>query len=149
MLSKVFITITALLFALLSVPASAKIVDITGPPVVLHPGEHFHVTAHTVKDPKVEEFKAVFELDGFVIGTYDLVAHGHSKSGFGSFKIPLEIPKHFKAHHKKHKYTLKTEVSDKVRANLWFIEGIVDSIVVPLPAWFQVWRRTFRDRSLH
>lgn len=132
MLSKVFITLTALFFALLSVvPASARIVSISGPKGVLHPGEHFEVTFHTAKPFKknIEEYYAVFGIEeeptkdkglGILLGNgYDLVANGHSESGFGSFKVSLKVPKDLKLHHhRKTKFQLKAAVLFTVRAGL-------------------------------
>lgn len=130
MLNKVLITITALLFALLSVvPASARIVGFSAPTKVLHPGDHFEVTFRTSNwIINVEEYYAVFGVEqepvtngglGTLLGNgYDLVAHGHSNSGTGSFKVPLQIPKNFKPPHKNTKYQLNSAVLITVRANL-------------------------------
>jgi hypothetical protein len=137
MLNKTLITITALLFALLSVvPASAKIVGISATTKVLYPGEYFEVTFHTSDwIINVEEYYAVFGIEpepattgdlglGTVLGNgYDLVAHGHAISGVGSFNVQLEIPKNFKPPHKSTKYQLKTAVLIVVRANLSSLKG--------------------------
>ena len=131
MLNKALITIAAVIFALLSVvPTSARIVGFSGPTKVLHPGESFHVTFRTSNwIINVEEYYAVFGITpqpttssnlGTLLGHgYDLVAHGHSISGLGSFDVPLQIPKNLSPPpHKKTKYRLNSAVLIAVCANL-------------------------------
>jgi len=122
MLNKFLITITAIIFALLSVvPASAKIVSISATNRPISPGDHFSVTLHTAKSfDNVEEYYVVFGIEaepaksgglGQLLGNgYDLVAHGHSTSGGGSFDVVLQIPKSLKPLHNKAKYRLTAAV---------------------------------------
>lgn len=130
MLNKVLITITAVLFALLSVvpSASARIAGISAPTKVLHPGERFEVTFRTVPwIINVDEYYAVFGIAvqpvtneglGTLLGKgYDLVTHGHSESGLGSFKVPLQIPKNLSPPHENTKYLLKSAVLITVRVS--------------------------------
>ena len=127
MLNKLLITIAAVIFALLSVvPASAKIGSISVPNRPIHPGDHFQVTFHTTNwIINVDEYYVVFGIElepathgGLeqLLGTgYDLVAHGHSNSGVGSFDVPLQIPKSLKPPHNKAKYRLTAAVFITVR----------------------------------
>ena len=144
MSNKALITIAAVIFAVLSVvPASARIVGFSGPTKVLHPGERFHVTFHTGDWPiNVEEYYAVFGITpqptaggnlGILLGHgYDLVAHGHSISGFGSFDVSLQIPKDLPpplASHKTTKYLLTSVVLIAVCANLGLPEELRTYII--------------------
>lgn len=131
MLNKILITIAAIFFALLSsvvTPVSARIGGISVPTKVLHPGEHFNVTFHTVEwIINVDEYYAVFGIAvqpvtngglGTLLGKgYDLVAHGHSESGPGSFNVLLQILKNLSPPpRKKTKYLLTLAVLITVRS---------------------------------
>jgi hypothetical protein len=140
MLSKVFITITAFLLALLSVvPASAKIFSISsithvpppgGPFSPIFPNSHIYVHFTTTPGlPKYKEYYIVFELKPasgpptLVGNGYDLVAAGLAKTPPpGTFKVKLHLPSSLTSG----LYTLRAVVFHTVRANLWFIEGTVD-----------------------
>ena len=139
MLNKILITIAVVLFALLT-SASARIVGFSAPTKVLHPGEHFDVTFRTAPwIINVDEYYAVFGIAaqpvkneglGTLLGKgYDLVAHGHSESGAGSFKVPLQIPKQLSVPRKPTKYLLKSAVLITVRVMPWLVRGNENSLL--------------------
>ena len=128
MFNKILITIAAVFFAV--TPASARITGFSAPTKVLHPGERFNVTFHTVPwIIDVDEYYAVFGIAvqpvtneglGTLLGKgYDIVTHGHSESGLGSFNVLLQIPKNLSPPpRKKTKYLLTSAVLITVRSVL-------------------------------
>jgi hypothetical protein len=108
-------------------PASARIVSITAPKSPLHPGDLFNVTFHTedfiqndfqyyvifgLARPELPESYLWELLDN----GYDLVSHGHSNTGHGTFKVPLTIPKGFTPSSPKAIYRLTAAITGTVSA---------------------------------
>lgn len=103
--------------------AAARIVSLKAPSTTITPGKPFSVTFTTESySENTLDFYVIFGLKeaslgnsgiGSLLGTgYDIVSHGHSDDGHGTFKVSLEVPSTWKSNVSK--WTLTAAVTTAV-----------------------------------
>jgi hypothetical protein len=111
-----------------ALPSSARIVGFSAPTRTLNPGQHVTVNFTTSNwiDQNIQYYAAFGlqpigewygdQLGEYEIGGYDLVANGHSGTGYGSFSVLIKLPSYL-VPEKRTPYGLNTLVFGVVRAH--------------------------------